>query len=56
MLALGGDAAVDGRGLDCEIESTNTLLMGTQKQLEKLALQLNQYPKLEPSLVLLEKL
>jgi len=48
MLALGGDAAVDGRGLDCGIESTNTLLMGTQKQLEKLALKLNQYPKLEP--------
>src|SRR4030042_1210549 len=28
MLALGGDAAVDGRGLDCGIEYTGTLLMG----------------------------
>jgi dihydropteroate synthase len=48
MLALGGDAAVDGRGLDCGIESTGTLLMGTQKQIEELALKLNQYPKLDP--------
>jgi len=48
MLALGADAAVDERGLDCEIETIDTILMGTQKQLEKLALKLNQYPKLEP--------
>ena len=48
MLALGGDAAVDGRGLDCSVESTGTLVMGTQKQIEELALKLNQDPRLEP--------
>ena len=44
MLALGGDAAVDGRGLDCGTESTDAILMGTQKQFEKLASKLEQYP------------
>jgi dihydropteroate synthase len=48
MLSLGGDVAVDGRGLDCSIPLTDTLLMGTQKQIEKLILKLDQYPSLEP--------
>ena len=48
MLSLGGDAAVDGRGLDCSLKSTDTILMGTQKQIEKLGLKLDQYPKLHP--------
>lgn len=48
MLSLGGDAAVDGRGLDCSLKSTDTILMGTQKQIEKLSLKLDQYPKLHP--------
>ncbi len=48
MLALGGDVAVDGRGLDCSTEKTDALLMGTQKQLEKLTSKLEQYPSLNP--------
>ncbi len=48
MLALGGDVAVDGRGLDCSTEKTDALLMGTQKQFEKLILKLEQYPGLNP--------
>jgi dihydropteroate synthase len=48
MLSLGGDAAVDGRGLDCSVPLTDTLLMGTQKQIEKLISKLEQYPHLQP--------
>jgi dihydropteroate synthase len=48
MLALGGDVAVDGRGLDCSAEKTDALLMGTQKHFEKLILKLEQYPDLIP--------
>jgi len=48
MLALGGDVAVDGRGLDCSTEKTDALLMGTQKHFEKLVLKLDQYPALNP--------
>jgi len=48
MLALGGDVAVDGRGLDCSTERTDALLMGTQKHFEKLVLKLEQYPTLNP--------
>ena len=48
MLALGGDVAVDGRGLDCSTEKTDALLMGTQKHFEKLILKLEQYPTLNP--------
>lgn len=48
MLALGGDVAVDGRGLDCSAEKTDALLMGTQKHFEKLILKLEQYPTLNP--------
>jgi dihydropteroate synthase len=43
MLALGGEAAVDRRGLDCSAKRADALLMGTQKQLEKLILKLDQY-------------
>jgi len=47
MLSLGGDAAVDGRGLDCSAPLTDTLLMGTQKQVERLVTKLEQYPHLQ---------
>jgi dihydropteroate synthase len=42
MLSLGGDAAVDSRGLDCDAERTEVLLMGTRKQFEQLTLKLEQ--------------
>ena len=48
MLSLGGDVAVDGRGFDCSTPLTNTIVMGTQKQIEKLILKLDQYPSLKP--------
>ncbi len=48
MLSLGGDAALDGRGLDCSTKQTDSILMGTQKQFEKLLLKLDQYPDLQP--------
>jgi len=48
MLSLGGDVAVDGRGLDCSTKQTDALLMGTQKHFEKLVLKLEQYPDLHP--------
>ncbi len=46
MLSLGGDVAVDGRGLDCSTQQTDAILMGTQKNFEKLILKLEQYPDL----------
>jgi dihydropteroate synthase len=48
MLSLGGDVAVDGRGLDCSAKQTDALLMGTQKHFQKLVLKLEQYPDLDP--------
>ena len=48
MLSLGGDVAVDGRGLDCSTKQTDALLMGTQIHFEKLILKLDQYPDLNP--------
>jgi dihydropteroate synthase len=48
MLSVGGDAALDRRGLDCSISSTGALLMGTEKQFEKLFSKLEQYPDLQP--------
>ena len=48
MLSLGGDVAVDGRGLDCSAKQTDALLMGTQKHFEKLIQKLEQYPDLQP--------
>ena len=47
MLSVGGDAALDKRGLDCSSSSTDTLLMGTEKQFEKLFSKLEQYPDLQ---------
>ncbi len=47
MLSLGGDVAVDGRGLDCSTQKTDALIMGTQKHFEKLILKLGQYPDLQ---------
>jgi len=47
MLSLGGDVAVDGRGLDCSASQTDALLMGTQKHFEKLIPKLEQYPNLD---------
>jgi len=46
MLSLGGDVALDRRGLDCSIKQTDALLMGTQKHFEKLILKLEQHPHL----------
>jgi dihydropteroate synthase len=48
MLSVGGDTALDRRGLDCSSSSTGALLMGTEKQFEKLFLKLEQYPDLHP--------
>src|SRR4030043_873195 len=48
LLSLGGDGAVDGRGFDCSANQTDALLMGTQKNFEKLILKLEQYPDPEP--------
>jgi len=47
MLSLGGDAALDGRGLDCSAKSIDAILIGTQKQFEKLILKLDQHPRLQ---------
>lgn len=47
MLSLGGDVAMDGKGLDCSTPETDALLMGTQKQFEKLIPKLEQYPGLQ---------
>jgi len=47
MLSLGGDVAVDGRGLDCSTRQTDALLMGTQKHFQKLIPKLEQYPDLD---------
>jgi dihydropteroate synthase len=48
ILSLGGDAALDGRGLDCSARWTDAILVGTQGQFEKLILKLEQYPELQP--------
>ena len=48
LLSLGGDVAVDRRGLDCSARRTDALLMGTQKHFEKLILKLEQYPDIQP--------
>ena len=48
MLSLGGDAALDGRGLDCSVQLTDAILIGTQKQFEKLILKLDQHTRLQP--------
>lgn len=48
MLSLDGDAALDRRTLDCSISKTDVLLMGTQKQFERLVHKLESYPFLQP--------
>ncbi len=48
ILSLGGDAALDRKGLDCSAKETDAILMGTQKQLEQLFFKLRQYPDLQP--------
>jgi dihydropteroate synthase len=48
MFSLGGDAALNGRGLDCSTKQTDAILMGSQKQFEKLLHKLDQYPDLQP--------
>jgi dihydropteroate synthase len=48
MFSLGGDVALDGRGLDCSLKSTDAILTGTLKQFETLILKLDQYPILQP--------
>lgn len=48
MLSVGGDAALDRRGLDCSSSLTCTLLMGTEKQFKKLFSKLDQYQDLHP--------
>jgi dihydropteroate synthase len=48
MLSVGGDAALDRKGLDCSIPSTSALLMGNEKQYERLTSKLDQYPDLKP--------
>ena len=47
MLSLDGDAALDRRTLDCSISKTDVLLMGTQKQFERLVHKLEAYPSLQ---------
>lgn len=47
MLSLGGDVALDGRGLDCSVHSMDGLLMGSQKQFEKLFQKLDAYPQFQ---------
>ncbi len=47
MLLLGGDASINQRGLDCSAEMTDAILMGTQKQFEKLLLKLEVHPDLK---------
>ncbi len=47
MLSLGGEAALDRRGLDCSLPSTEAILMGHHKQFEKLIQKLESYPPLQ---------
>jgi dihydropteroate synthase len=47
MLSIGGDAAVDKRGLDCSAARVNAILIGSHKQIERLLLKLNQYAPLQ---------
>jgi dihydropteroate synthase len=55
MLSLGGDAAVDGRGLDCSTDLTDAILIGTHKQYEKLTSKLEQYPVFQDLLLPLKE-
>jgi dihydropteroate synthase len=44
MLSLGGDAAVARGSVACSIEATDVILIGTEKQLNKLCMKLPQQP------------
>ena len=48
MLSLGGDVALDRRGLDCSAKQTDAILMGTQEQFERLLVKLDHCPDLQP--------
>jgi dihydropteroate synthase len=48
MLSLGGDAALDQRGLDCSAEKIHAILMGTREQFNHLILKLNRQENLHP--------
>lgn len=47
MLSIGGDVAIDRRGLDCSSSATDAIIMGTRKHFEKLIQKLDQYPNLQ---------
>ncbi len=47
MLSLGGDVALNRKGIDCSTRSTDAILMGTEKQFDKLILRLTQFPELQ---------
>ncbi len=47
MLSLGGDVALDDRGFDCSLQIMDGLLMGSQKQFERLIQKLDAYPGLQ---------
>lgn len=44
MINVGGDGAVDRRGIDCSAEKVGVILMGTHEQMEQLALRMLQSP------------
>jgi dihydropteroate synthase len=46
--SVGGDAALNRSGLDCSASETGAILMGTQKQFQKLLLKLDQNTDLQP--------
>jgi dihydropteroate synthase len=48
MLSLGGDLALDRRGLDCSATQTDAILMGTREQFERLLIKLDHSPDLQP--------
>lgn len=47
MLSVGGDVALDRKGLDCSTQATDALLMGNEKQYQRLISKLDQYPDLQ---------
>ncbi len=46
MLSLGGDVALNRKGIDCSTQRIDAILMGTEKQFERLILKVTQYPEL----------
>ncbi len=47
MLSLGGDVALNRKGIDCSTQLTDAILMGTEKQFDKLIIKLTKYPELK---------